>query len=234
MEVETLQQLNVEGFKLADTIKNHHKIIDVRYLSENTFVIRLERKDKVFVPGQHIQLQIPGNPKYREYSVYSGVDDDFIEVLVKEVKEGYLTPMLKKRKQGDYLEMRGPVGHFKLKPADIETKKFLFIASGTGISPFHSFVRSYKGLDYKILHGVRYGYEAYDSNEFETERVVVCTSGDENGTYHGRVTDYLRNHEISKDCLVYLCGNYNMIVECMEILKSNGFNREQLFVESYF
>ena len=142
MQLETLQQLGAEGMIMADT-KNHHRILDVRYLSENTFVIQLERKNKEFTPGQHIQLQIPGNPKYREYSIYSGLNENFIEVLVKEVKEGYLTPMLKKRKQGDYLEMRGPMGHFRLKPADIETKKFLFIGSGTGISPFHCCVKSY-------------------------------------------------------------------------------------------
>ena len=234
MLLETLQPIIAEGFMIADNIKDHHKIIDVRYLGENTFVIRLERKNKEFVPGQHIQLQIPGNPKYREYSIYSGLNDNFIEVLVKEVTEGYLTPMLKKRKQGDFLEMRGPMGHFRLKSADIETKKFLFIGSGTGISPFHGFVKSYPTLNYSILHGVRYGFEAYDRDHYPAEKIVVCTSGDENGNFHGRVTDYLKAHEISKNTLVYLCGNYNMIVESMEILKSQGFSREQLFVESYF
>jgi ferredoxin--NADP+ reductase len=234
MQVETLQQFGTDGFMIDKTIKNYHKIEDVRYLSENTFVIGLERKGKEFIPGQHIQLQIPGNPKYREYSIYSGLNDELIEVLVKEVSEGYLSPMLKKRKPGDFLELRGPIGHFRIKPADIDTKKFLFIGSGTGISPFHSFVKSYKNIDYTVLHGVRYGFEAYDKDDYNPNRYILCTSGDETGNFHGRVTEYLKKNDISKDTLVYLCGNYNMIVESMDILKAQGFSREQLFVESYF
>jgi ferredoxin/flavodoxin---NADP+ reductase len=234
MLIETEQKFGIDDLVMADNVKHYHKILDVRYITDDTFVLRLERKNMNFVPGQHVQVQIPGKPKHREYSVYSGLGENYLEFLVKEIKEGFLTPLLKRRKQGDFLELHGPKGYYQLKADDIKSKKFLFIGSGTGISPFHSFVKSYAGLDYTVLHGVRYGAEAYDKSDYDPERIIICTSGDEEGDFHGRVTDYLKNHELDTSQLVYLCGNYNMIVDSMDILKSKGFSREQIFVESYF
>ena len=234
MLIETEQKFGIDELVVADSIKNYHKILDVKYITEDTFILRLERKEMNFVPGQHVQIQIPGKPKHREYSIYNSINDNYLEFLVKEIKEGFLTPLLKRRKQGDYLELFGPKGHYQLKKEDINSKKFLFIGSGTGISPFHSFVKSYPELNYTILHGVRFGHEAYGKGDFDSKRIVVCTSGDDTGNFQGRVTDYLKNHKIDTDQLVYLCGNYNMIVDSMDILKSKGFGREQMFVESYF
>jgi len=197
--------------------------------------MRIERNGIPFIAGQHILLGRKDDIHAREYSVYSAVQDNFFEVLIKEVKEGTVSRKLKKMIPGDELNFENPVGYFVLKPEDINAKKFLFVASGTGIAPFHSFVQSYPGLDYTLLHGVRYASEAYEREHYTPERLILCTSRDAKGDFHGRVTNYLRQHPIEdKNTLCYFCGNCEMIHEAYDILLKQGVLSENLFAEVYF
>ena len=142
---------------------------------------------------------------------------------------------LKRLKPGDPINFENPVGYFVLQDEDIKKRKFLFIASGTGIAPFHSYIRSYPNLDYKLLHGVRYADEAYEKEAYSKDRLILCTSRDEKGDFHGRVTDYLRQNPVEeKDTLCYFCGNCEMIHEAYDILLKQGVPSGNLFAEVYF
>ena len=115
-----------------------------------------------------------------------------------------------------------------------QKRKLLLIATGTGISPFHSFVASYPKIDYHILHGVRYGNEAYEREKYNPLRYTLCTSRDKTGEYNGRVSDHVRKYPVDKDTLVYLCGNCEMIYEVYDILSEQGFPAENIKTEVYF
>jgi ferredoxin--NADP+ reductase/benzoate/toluate 1,2-dioxygenase reductase subunit len=224
-------EYNTEKNIITDTLK----VISIKDLTDSTYVLRFERKGIPFRAGQHILLGIKDDIQAREYSIYSAEQDDYFEVLIKEVKEGIVSRELKHTHPGEALNFESPVGYFIIKDEDLRTKKFLFIASGTGIAPFHSFVRTYPGLDYTLLHGVRYGNEAYDRQEYDPARYLLCTSRDTKGDFHGRVTDYLRQHPIEdKDTLCYFCGNCEMIHEAYDILLKQGVKSENLFAEVYF
>ena len=123
-----------------------------------------------FQTGQFVTLRLPNSVEQREYSVYSGEKDDFLEVLVREVEGGKISGKLKKLKPGSEIEVDGPFGFFKFNPNAFASKKFLFIATGTGISPFHSFVKTFPELEYSLIHGVRFGNEAYEHEDFQQER----------------------------------------------------------------
>ena len=155
------------------------RVISVRELTPTTYVIRFDRNKIPFRAGQHILLGKKDDVQAREYSIYSSEQDEYFEVLIKEVKDGIVSKQLKRLKPGDPVNFENPVGYFILKDEDISNRKFLFIASGTGIAPFHSFVRSYPGLDYYLLHGIRYANEAYDKHHYDKNRLVLCTSRDE-------------------------------------------------------
>jgi len=210
------------------------KVEGIRHLTDSSFVIRLERNGLAFQTGQFITLGINGNKNRREYSVYSGENDDYLEVLVREVEGGKVSGQLKRLKEGDMLDIDGPFGFFKFNPAGFTKKKFLFIATGTGISPFHSFVRTHPDLDYRLIHGVRYTNEAYDHADFESERIVLCTSGENNGGFNGRVTDYLFSQRIDADTNCFLCGNSEMIYEVFDILTGKGVPVSNIYSEVYF
>lgn len=209
-------------------------IEQVRHLTESTYVLRFGRNGMEFNPGQHLVLGIPGSSDLREYSIYSGTGDDFLEVLIKEVDEGMVSRQLKTIQAGDRLEVRGPYGFFLTKASIPDSAKLLFISSGTGIAPFHSFIRSLPDSNYQIIHGVRQMEEAYDLEDYLKGSIQVCTSRDSQGDFEGRLTDYLLEADIDTDRQVYLCGNSNMIFDAMDILRARGIPQRQIFTEVYF
>lgn len=212
----------------------YYKVQNIKYLTDSTFILRLPKSRFKFDAGQHISLSIAGDYQSREYSVYSAEDADYLEVLVKEVEGGYFSPKLKHLKKGDMVEIHGPFGRFALDTKKRDTHQHIFIASGTGIAPFHSMVKSNPGLNYKIIHGVRYGNEAYDREDYDADRFLLCTSRDDTGDFKGRLTAYLKEAEFDKNSCFYLCGNSDMIFDAMEILKEKGFDRDDVNVEVYF
>jgi ferredoxin--NADP+ reductase/benzoate/toluate 1,2-dioxygenase reductase subunit len=114
------------------------------------------------------------------------------------------------------------------------SRKFIFIATGTGISPFHSFVTSYPGIDYTILHGIRDINEAYEKEVYDQGRYMPCVSKGNAGKYQGRVTDFLPGINDDQDMLYYICGNNNMIYDVCRILRNKGVTSERIFTEVYF
>lgn len=213
---------------------NLHQVISIRHLTDSAYVLRMTRRGLKFKAGQHILLGKAGSIHNREYSVYSGENDDYFEVLIKEVDEGLVSRQLKKLKPGEQVQIEGPLGFFTI-PADlVDNAHFLFIGTGTGIAPFHAFVRSYPHIHYTLLHGVRLGYEAYDKADYDPQKHILCTSGDTSGNFHGRVTQWLREHPIAPDTQCYLCGNFNMIHEAFEILEQKGVSPGNVHAEVYF
>lgn len=231
----------------STTVSTRARVYGLRNLSDSTYVVRFDRRAMDFEPGQYVCVGVPDDINMREYSVYSAPQDDFLEILVKEVDGGRVSRRLRQLAPGDELEVGGPFGFFVVDEAVRGTGKLLFVATGTGISPFHSFARAYEELDYRLLHGVRTLGERYEHGDFPSARIVACASREsiaggirDSGRtageqlLHGRVTDYLRRHPVSSDTFCYLCGNCDMIYESFDILKGHGVPPEQLFAEVYF
>ncbi len=210
-----------------------HRIQEIRNLTDTAFILRFDKNTFRFTAGQHMTLQLPGNNQMREYSIYSAPDAPYLEVLIQEVEKGYLSKKLHRVKPGDQVLIDGPFGFFSL-DEDYATKKYLFVATGTGIAPFHSIALGHPGLDYKIVHGIRYGAEAYERNAYPANRYVACASRDHEGDFQGRVTDYLSRNEIDSNTFVYLCGNCDMIYEVYDLLTSRGIDADKIRTEVYF
>ena len=221
--------------KVAERIDtNLSKLLAIRNLTDSAYILRFERNDMNFQAGQYITVGHKDDVDVREYSIYSTEQEPFLEVLIKEVEEGKLSKQLKNITVGEELKVDGPFGFFTLSKSAVEHRKFLFVASGTGISPFHSMIGSYPNLNYKLLHGVRFGNEAYEKVHYHNDKITVCTSRDKNGDYHGRVTDYLKKHRVTADTHVYLCGNCNMIYDVYDILSEQDFPSDNIHAEVYF
>ncbi|MBN2638816.1 MAG: hypothetical protein JXR65_06985 [Bacteroidales bacterium] len=213
----------------------YHKILNVRELADSAFILEIERKGMTFEPGQHVLLGKAGDIHHREYSIYSGINDEALEVLVKEVSDGEVSKVLRKLKPGDEVEVQGPFGFFTIEEDfKAEVNPFLFIASGTGISPFHSMVKSVPGLNYKLLHGIRYSDASFESDHYDKDRYISCTSRDDKGSFRGRVTDYIKQVDIDKNTHCFLCGNFEMIRDAMDLLEEKGIPQDHLHAEVYF
>lgn len=209
-------------------------VTGIRFLTDSAFVLTFTRGTLQFRAGQHIIAGLHGDLDQREYSVYSGEKDDLMEILVKEVTNGNISLKLGKCRPGDKLQIDGPFGNFGIEPFDLHKRKHIFIATGTGISPFHSFIRSYPGIDYKLIHGVGYSIEAYESDQYDRERYVLCTSKEKSDGRKGRLTGYLSEMKTDSNMLFYLCGNGSMIYEAYHIIRNKGVPDDRIFTETYF
>ncbi len=212
----------------------NHRVHRVRELSSGAFVLRLDRQGLEFEPGQYLSVGVKGDLDMREYSIYSGPQEDYLEILVKEVEGGYVSRRLRTLGPGDYVTVEGPFGFFVTQAEQHADGRYLFLATGTGVSPFHCLTRAFPELDYTLLHGVRRLEERYESEAFDPDRYIACVTQEEGGDFQGRVTDYLRAHPVEPETLCYACGNCDMIYEVFDILRNLGVPPEHLFAEVYF
>ena len=216
----------------ATKIRFTGAVQEVRRLTDETIVLRMERGDIDFEPGQYVRIGVEGDSEIRDYSVYSGNNQAYLEVLLRRVEDGLVSKQLFDLEVGDKVMIGGPYGHFKL-VEEVRSNPLLFIATGTGISPFRSFLESYEGLNYRLIHGTSYLNEGYEK-EIYGDSYFHCVSREEGGDYRGRVTDYLKDVDLTPDTNAFLCGNCDMIYDAFDLLQERGLPTTQIHTEVYF
>lgn len=94
----------------------------VNRLSETTvdLRIRIEQRDKLaFLPGQYVNIAVPGTDVTRSYSFSNGPDEAELGFLVKLTPGGRMSEYLDRRARvGDEIELTGPHGSFFLRESD--------------------------------------------------------------------------------------------------------------------
>ena len=96
-----------------------HEVLDAERLTEATYRLRCDRQGAEYRAGQHVNLGVPGAGVNREYSVYSGPNDPFIEFLIREVDGGIVSPQLTSLRPGDSIELHGFYGDFCIRDSDL-------------------------------------------------------------------------------------------------------------------
>ena len=87
----------------------------------------------VFLPGQYVNIGVPGSGQHRSYSFSSAPGAQRMSFMIKQVPGGLMSSWLGKAHTGQALEMTGPLGSFYLRTV---TRPLLFLAGGTGLAPF--------------------------------------------------------------------------------------------------
>lgn len=219
----------------SGTISNNisHQILSIRNINDKVFALRFEKGAYSFVPGQYVQIGIKGESTKRAFSIYSAQEDDFMELVIKMVEGGEVSVPMHELKVGDVIEVEAPAGQFTLDES-LKHKHIIFIASGTGISPFHSIIKSHTKLNYTLIHGVRTISDLIEPDEYHPEKLITCTSRDNTGKFQGRITHYLLSSSIEKSAEYFLCGNGIMIEEVKEILTQNQVPSNQIHTEVFY
>jgi len=187
-----------------------------------------------FVAGQVIGIALREDDARRLYSICSGEKEEEIQILYKVVDEGYLTPQLSDLEPGDTIWITPPGGVFSS-----SSEPAVWIATGTGIAPFYSMLRSGLGDNKILLEGNRYLEQFHFYDEFlETmgANYIRCCSGENNeSVYAGRVSSYLEEQtNLDLELKYYLCGSAEMVVETRDILIGKGVPFGQIVSEIYF
>lgn len=187
-----------------------------------------------FKAGQVIGIALEEVGPRRLYSICSGEDEDEIWILYNIIEEGYLTPRLADLDTGDTLWITEPRGEFigDESPA-------VWVATGTGVAPFYSMLRSGKAVNKSLICGNRYLEQFHFFDEFQSilgnQYIRCCTAEHNEDVFFGRVTDYLANQtELDAELKYYLCGNAEMVVDTRDILISKGIPFDQIISEIYF
>jgi ferredoxin--NADP+ reductase len=209
------------------------EVLDRRMITADTFVLRTTRPETSIDAGQCFSVGTRELAINREYSMYSAQHDPFVDFLIRRVEGGAVSSTLSSMNPGDPVEIGGPYGSFCLNVDDVRSKRFVFIATGTGIAPFASFVKTFPQLNYLLLHGIRFESETYDSALYDPASYVACVSKPDSGA-GVRVTDMLKSMSLDEDDLYYLCGNRMMITDTVQILRDKGIPGGQVYMETFF
>lgn len=218
--------------------KHNHSVFPVSLtfteeVASGIYLIGFPR-DFEFEAGQVIGIALEKDGARRLYSICSGEEDQEIQILYNVIDEGYLTPRLSDLEAGDTIWITEPRGEFTC-----NEDKAVWIATGTGIAPFYSMLRSGKGGNKILIHGNRYLEQFLFYDEF-TEKsggsyIRCCTAESDEGVYPGRVTAYLEEHQLPDTGLkYYLCGSAEMVVDTRDLLIEKGIPFDQIISEIYF
>lgn len=208
-----------------------YELTDNLEISPDVHVISFVR-DFDFLPGQVVKIAIDNNHAPRIYSICSGNSEDEIRILFNIKDDGFLTPKLASMIPGEKILVSKPYGSF------LGTKeKSWWIATGTGIAPFYSMVKSGLTTE-KLIHGVRNLTQFYFEDELEEalkdNYVRCCSSESSCNTIPGRVTDYLNGIPKLPDVKYFVCGQALMVVEVRDLLIKKGIQFENIMAEIYF
>ena len=195
----------------------------------------------------------PSDPKKlirRAYSVSSASQQrEYLEFYISIVRSGALTPRLFALQPGDRLWMSPTIaGMFTLKdvPAD---QNIVLIATGTGLAPYVSMVRTYldshRDRYFAVLHGAYHSWDlGYRTELFTMQRLATNFAyapiiSDPQGELRpwngpaGFVQDLWKSGMISDrwgfkpqpdNTHVFLCGHPAMIEDVTKLLKDEGFS----------
>ncbi len=205
-------------------------------IASGVYLLHLNRPEFFkFKAGQHIALSLPGEEgQHRIYSIASGENEKTLSILYDVKSDGYLTPLMERLKKGAEMRISKASGSFLWRniPA-------YWIASGTGIAPFISMLRSGYYAGAKLVHGGRNQENFYFEDEFTQAfgaDYVRCASRDNRAAdFTGRVTNWIRaQNDLPKEHLYYLCGRAEMVVECRDLLIEKQIPFNQIIAEIYF
>ncbi|MEV4730227.1 benzoate 1,2-dioxygenase electron transfer component BenC [Saccharopolyspora sp. NPDC049426] len=216
-------------------------------LSPTTVSVTLKTPDRdklAFLPGQYVNIAVPGTDQTRSYSFSSAPDEDHLSFLVKITPGGVMSEYLTERaKPGDELSFTGPHGSFFLRETD---RPVLLLAGGTGLAPILSILRKMRACGSKRPAHLIYGVTT-DDDLVETDAVEELAADIENLTWDycvadpdsaapnkGYVTKLIRDEHLhGGDVAVYLCGPPPMVEAVRKHFADDGFEPTGFYYEKF-
>jgi len=224
------------------------RVTSIDRLSATTtgFSIALNNRSALgFLPGQYVNILVPGTDQTRSYSFSSGPQAEEISFLLRNTDTGALPTYLRERaKGGDRIEFNGPLGSFYLRPIE---RPLLLLAGGTGLAPFLSMLDKISrngGSEHPVhlIFGVTNDPDLVKLDELETYAkglpnfTFACTVADENSSYpnKGYVTRYIEpEHLNGGDVDVYLCGPPPMVDAVRSFLTAQSAAPANFYYEKF-
>jgi len=216
------------------------KVSAVTFLSKDVFELVLEREGVTFQPGDCFAIANPGGVS-RPYSASSGSKEPHLRLVIRRMPNGQVSQWLAARAPGDAVDISLPFGWFRpgyhLEGGGDPNDPSIFVATGTGIAPFLSALRSFPNLQPLVcLYGVRCLADAVGLDYLRDRCPLrLCVSREQVPPHHhGRVTDLLSEIPVNQRANYYLCGLDAMIDEVSQWLERHGVHFTRIHREVFF
>jgi benzoate/toluate 1,2-dioxygenase reductase subunit len=223
------------------------EIESVRPLSPSSIGFSLKLKDPDgmrYLPGQYVNVSVPGTPETRSYSFSSMPRDGVVQFLVRNIPGGLMSSYLSERgKAGDVVTIAGPMGSFYLRDV---TRPVLFLAGGTGLAPFLAMLeeleRTTPTQPIHMVYGVTNDADLVEVSTLEAYAAripgftftTVVAAADSAHPQKGYVTHHLPEAALNGgDVDVYLCGPPPMVDAVRAYLKDKQIVPANLHYEKF-
>ncbi|WP_343623545.1 benzoate 1,2-dioxygenase electron transfer component BenC [Roseateles puraquae] len=219
----------------------------VEQLSPSTISLSLrgEALNKLaFLPGQYVNLQVPGSTATRAYSFSSLPRDGEVSFLIRNVPGGLMSSFLTQlAKAGDAMTLTGPLGSFYLR--DIK-RPLLLLAGGTGLAPFTAMLEKVaeQGTSHPVhlIYGVTNDADLVEMDKLEAFAARIpqftftaCVASESSAwPKKGFVTQHLEPaHLHDGEVDVYLCGPPPMVEAVGQAIRERGLQPANFFYEKF-
>lgn len=216
-------------------------------LSPSTMELRVEvdnRDELAFLPGQYVNIDVPGTDAKRSYSFSNPPDEPELSFLVKLSPGGVMSDYLTDRAAvGDSLSLTGPHGSFFLRETD---RPVLLLAGGTGLAPILSMLRKLRGDGSERTAHLVYGVSTDDDLVALEELAELAASlpgftwdhcvSDQGSTarHKGHVTDLIAPEHLHEgDVALYLCGPPAMVESVRQGVADVGVEPTGFYYEKF-
>jgi NAD(P)H-flavin reductase len=235
-------------------------LTEKKKLADSVFLFRfnlVEPKEIEFIPGQYMMLRVNNLP--RLYSITSpNKIKNYLEFVIELVEGGVASSYLSQLNLGDQVIWQGPAGLFRL--AQDEATNRVFLATGTGIAPIRSMIKSSiddkKNIKNYLFWGLRYFEDIYFFDEWKTIekntdgnfKFIYCLSREDDWSkiseaerkyfFFGHIQQALEkfsifNFQFSNNADFYICGSRTVVEALRDFLVSKGVEKRQIFFERF-
>lgn len=222
-------------------------IQEVRRLSDSTLSLSIQSDaltELSFLPGQYVNLQVPGSDQTRAYSFSSVQKGGRVSFLIRNVPGGLMSRFLTElAKVGDHMSLAGPLGSFYLRPIK---RPLLLLAGGTGLAPFTAMLETIaeQGSEHSLhlIYGVTNDFDLVEMDRLKAlvARIPSFTfsacvaNPDSQWPQKGYVTQHIApEHLNGGDVDIYLCGPPPMVEAVSQHIREQGISPANFYYEKF-
>ena len=223
------------------------RIGEVRQLSPSTISLSIQSEalnKLAFLPGQYVNLQVPGSTETRAYSFSSLIRDGKVSFLIRNVPGGLMSSYLTGRaKPGESMTLTGPLGSFYLR--DIK-RPVLMLAGGTGLAPFTAMLEKIaeqgSAHPMHLIYGVTHDVDLVDMDKLEAlaaripnfTYAVCVASAESTQPKKGYVTQHIEPAHLNGGNVdIYLCGPPPMVEAVNQFIREKDIQPASFHYEKF-
>jgi ferredoxin-NADP reductase len=184
-------------------------------------------------PGAGVELTVDGVT--RPFSFYSSPGSERWVFLLREVPGGEFSSRVAKLSQGDELEANNYFRFFVVEGVGTEDAPVYAFATGVGIAPFASGIKSGKFVPTKLFYGAKTQNDLAMDRDLSTTNFEFYLSKESTpASIRGRVDQAVTPDIIHPNARYFLCGLDEMVSTVSAKLIKLGARYEQISSELFY